>query len=510
MDKRERERRRSLLRVRGTGLRGTGLGDRVKEVLDLGGAASELVVPEEIAGVLDEFDKGDEETPWVRSVDDETLEKDAGDLFLDDVLGGFGEHEEDDAAKVVGVVVGVAQLVGDGVEEEITAFRIKIAGKTLEEIKGSALGSVLGGGLVAGVGAVDGKVAGVEDKGVDEGDVVAGASGEGLGGREEETLQEIGDDLDAVVEEEVEVSVDGLEGGRDVGADVGGLLDLGQHVDLQVGREGVGQTHVAREGREDEVAHLDARDGDDVAERKVKVAQKVGKVVEEDEQHAEGSHVEQLDGLDELRVAEVGLEELEQLHEDEVVEGLAIRVLGPRQQLGHEETVRGQLEPSKRKGGHLERGECQQCLGDEEEHLPVVVGGLAVVQQLGEELDKETVVRTLVKVTGSLIVVEEDHRDDAKEGIAQLLDLVFVDFVLTESRQGSCRGGCDVALVDDEADHLGELFDGGIARGQFGVDSDTLKVLGDGEARGVRKESCRDVLAKERTELGLKVVHQLQ
>lgn len=57
--------------------------------------------------------------------------------------------------------------------------------------------------------------------------------------------------------------------------------------DLQVGREGVGEPHVAWEGTEDEVAELDAVGRDHVAEAVVVVAQELGEVVQQDQKHSQ-------------------------------------------------------------------------------------------------------------------------------------------------------------------------------------------------------------------------------
>ena len=48
---------------------------RLEELLDLGGAGDELVLPELEGGVLDELDEGDEETPWMRSVHNQPLQQ---------------------------------------------------------------------------------------------------------------------------------------------------------------------------------------------------------------------------------------------------------------------------------------------------------------------------------------------------------------------------------------------------------------------------------------------------
>ena len=58
-------------------------GHALEQLLDLGGARDELVLPELVVGVLDELDEGDEEAPRVGTVHDQALKQDAGDLLLD-------------------------------------------------------------------------------------------------------------------------------------------------------------------------------------------------------------------------------------------------------------------------------------------------------------------------------------------------------------------------------------------------------------------------------------------
>ncbi len=50
-------------------------------------------------------------------------------LLLDDLLGclvGFSEEVEQYTREIVGVVVGIAQLVGDGIEEQIATLWVKL------------------------------------------------------------------------------------------------------------------------------------------------------------------------------------------------------------------------------------------------------------------------------------------------------------------------------------------------------------------------------------------------
>ncbi len=55
--------------------------------------------------------------------------------------------------------------------------------------------------------------------------------------------------------------------------------------DLQAKGEGVGQAHGAREGRQQQVAHLDAAGRHAVAEPEVILAEQLREVVQQDQQH---------------------------------------------------------------------------------------------------------------------------------------------------------------------------------------------------------------------------------
>ena len=89
-------------------------------------------------------------------------------------------------------------------------------------------------------------------------------------------------DGDPVLEEAVQVLLEaGLDQGRKVGDHSRRDGDLWQHVHLEVGREGVREPHVPRERGEDEVPHLDAVGGDDIAEAVVVITQELREVVQE-------------------------------------------------------------------------------------------------------------------------------------------------------------------------------------------------------------------------------------
>jgi len=112
----------------------TAPGHRLEELLDLGRTLHELVGPELERRVLDEFDEGDEESPGVGPVHNQPLQQHPGDLLLDGLSVGLAEQVEQEAGEVVGVRVGVSQLVGDTVEEEIPTLGIHIHRQILENV----------------------------------------------------------------------------------------------------------------------------------------------------------------------------------------------------------------------------------------------------------------------------------------------------------------------------------------------------------------------------------------
>lgn len=92
----------------------------VEKLLDLGGAVDEIVVPKLELRVFNQFNESDEQAPRMRSVHDESLQQNSRDLLLDRLGVGFEKQVEQRAAEVVRVAVRIAQLVGDGVKEQVT------------------------------------------------------------------------------------------------------------------------------------------------------------------------------------------------------------------------------------------------------------------------------------------------------------------------------------------------------------------------------------------------------
>lgn len=90
-------------------------------LLNLWSTLYKFMAPKLEWGILDEFNKGDKESPWVWAVHYQPFQKDSGNLFLDCFRVGFSKEMQEGAAEVVSVTVGVAQLIGDGVQEQVAA-----------------------------------------------------------------------------------------------------------------------------------------------------------------------------------------------------------------------------------------------------------------------------------------------------------------------------------------------------------------------------------------------------
>ena len=81
------------------------------------------MVPKLEVGVVDQFDESDEQAPGVRSVHYHSLEKHPRDLLLDMLRVGLGKQIEHHTAEVVRVVIRVSQVIGNGIEEQVTSWK---------------------------------------------------------------------------------------------------------------------------------------------------------------------------------------------------------------------------------------------------------------------------------------------------------------------------------------------------------------------------------------------------
>jgi len=77
-------------------------------------------MPELELWILDKFNESDEETPRMRSVDNESLQQHTCYLLLDGLWVCLGKQVQQRAAEVVRMTVGIAQLIGNGVQKQVT------------------------------------------------------------------------------------------------------------------------------------------------------------------------------------------------------------------------------------------------------------------------------------------------------------------------------------------------------------------------------------------------------
>mmetsp|Transcript_10100 Transcript_10100/g.24108 ORF Transcript_10100/g.24108 Transcript_10100/m.24108 type:complete len:339 (+) Transcript_10100:48-1064(+) len=286
-----------------------GVGHALEELLHLRRTFHEAVVPKLVASVLDQLYEGNQQAPRVRSVHDEALQQDSGDLLPHHLVAGVGEEVQQDAAEVVRVRVRVAQVVRDGPQKQVPALIVEVVGEVREDVERRVvlLEAALPRQRLAMLRQVDPDV---EEQRVQQGHVVLGVKLKRLPLRKPElVLDGLQEPLLARPHVAVHVGLQvQLQQRRGVvREDPRGHLDLRQQVDLQVGHERVGQLHVPRECRQDQVPDLDAGDRHDVAEGEVVLAEELREVVEKHQQHAHRALVEQARAVVQLHAPEVRL-----------------------------------------------------------------------------------------------------------------------------------------------------------------------------------------------------------
>ena len=170
-------RRREVVRRLAGKRHAAGSGDRLEEIFNFWRATNKVVIPKLELGIFDQLDECDEQTPRMRTVDDEALQENARDLLLNGLQVGFGEEIQQSAREVMRVRVGITQLIGDGVEEQVSAFRIEIDGQVLENVHVRGMGDGGDGWSQTTVltDVVNGLSADVEDESVQQRDVVTEA-----------------------------------------------------------------------------------------------------------------------------------------------------------------------------------------------------------------------------------------------------------------------------------------------------------------------------------------------
>jgi len=98
-----------------------------EQEVDLLLRSDKRLLPESVHLVVKQLDKHDDEAPWMRSANDHTLEKDTADAFSN--LARYlrasrsAEDEEHEGNEEEGVSGRVAQLVCDGGEQVVLAWK---------------------------------------------------------------------------------------------------------------------------------------------------------------------------------------------------------------------------------------------------------------------------------------------------------------------------------------------------------------------------------------------------
>mmetsp|Transcript_67949 Transcript_67949/g.221180 ORF Transcript_67949/g.221180 Transcript_67949/m.221180 type:complete len:462 (-) Transcript_67949:3433-4818(-) len=328
----------------------------LEQLLHLRGALHETVVPEVEAPVLDQLDEGYQQPPRMRPVDDQALQQHPGDLLANHLIRRVCEQVEQHATEVVRVRVRVAQVVGDGAQEQVPPLIVQVVCQVHEDVQGRVvlLHATLSGQRLAMLWQVHPHV---QEQGVEQWDVVLRVQQQGILLRQPQlVLDGLQQPLLARPHEGVHVVLQVLlkQRRRVARQDSRSHLYLGQQINLQVGHERVRQLHVPREGRQDQVTDLHARDRHDVTKREVVVAQELREVMQQDQQGPHCPLVQQSGALVELHTPQVGLQEVQQLHQQSLEHQPTALVLD-HEQLWHEHAVADEFQPSEREVRHAQR-----------------------------------------------------------------------------------------------------------------------------------------------------------
>mmetsp|Transcript_24713 Transcript_24713/g.51280 ORF Transcript_24713/g.51280 Transcript_24713/m.51280 type:complete len:218 (-) Transcript_24713:6658-7311(-) len=81
--------------------------------------------PKLVLGVFDQFNEGNEQSPWMWALSDETLQQNTSDLFLNSVVFSLVEEIQHDARKIMRVTRRVTELIRDSVEAQIPSMIVK-------------------------------------------------------------------------------------------------------------------------------------------------------------------------------------------------------------------------------------------------------------------------------------------------------------------------------------------------------------------------------------------------
>ena len=78
--------------------------------------SDELLGPEVVFWIAQQFDEGDQSTPWMGTVNNEAFEEDLDPAFLEPVIFDFQEKVKDQRGEPMGVGVRVSEVEHDRAE----------------------------------------------------------------------------------------------------------------------------------------------------------------------------------------------------------------------------------------------------------------------------------------------------------------------------------------------------------------------------------------------------------
>lgn len=147
---------------------------RLKQPFDLGCTASEGLLPESVARVLNKLNESDQQAPGVRPMNNQTLQQHSRDLLHNDRLLRLQKEVKQNATEVVRVVIRVAKLVCNGVQHIVASLAIQASKQHLKHVHTSIVLELRHhSSFVLKLG--DSLATDIEHQRIDEGHVVLGA-----------------------------------------------------------------------------------------------------------------------------------------------------------------------------------------------------------------------------------------------------------------------------------------------------------------------------------------------
>jgi hypothetical protein len=113
-------------------------GYTAEKILNIRGTLDKAVLPEMVLIVLKQLNKRHQKSPWLWTAHNQSLKQHPGDLLLDEVLFHIQEEFQQESTEIIGVTVGVTQLVSNCIEKPVATFRVQVGGQVVEDFKWSS------------------------------------------------------------------------------------------------------------------------------------------------------------------------------------------------------------------------------------------------------------------------------------------------------------------------------------------------------------------------------------